>query len=70
MAKEKVSSHPSGDDEYGFTLFAWGCLVAVLAVGGLLLAARAADDYMAASGFLFFLFGAFWASRILKRLLP
>ena len=70
MARDTVSARSAAAGDYGFSLFAWGGLVVVLVLGGLVLAARAADDYMSISGLLFALFGAFWASRIITRLLP
>ena len=70
MAKETGSVRSTVADDYGVSLFAWGALVVALVIGGLVLAARAADEYMSISGLLFAAFGAFWASRIITRLLP
>jgi hypothetical protein len=51
-------------------LLRWGMLVAVLVVGGLLLAARAADSYTAAIGFLLGGFGVLLAFRLIGRATP
>jgi hypothetical protein len=48
----------------------WFLLVAVLAVGGLLLSARAGDGYTAAVGLLFAGFGVFLGFRVMGRMLP
>ncbi|PHK93498.1 hypothetical protein CR162_18285 [Pseudoroseomonas rhizosphaerae] len=69
MAQDMSPARPDAEG-FGFSLFVWGAFAVALVVGGLLLAARAADDYMTVSGFLFALFGVFWASRIVTRLLP
>jgi hypothetical protein len=55
---------------YGFSLVGWVALVVVLVVGGLLLSARAGDDYMSASGLLFAGFGVFLGFRMLHRVMP
>lgn len=48
----------------------WGVLVVVLVLGGLVLAARAADDYMYACGLLFTGFGVLLAMRLMGRWKP
>ncbi|MCW8086574.1 hypothetical protein [Sabulicella glaciei] len=59
-----------GASGYGLATGGWALLVALLVFGGLLLSARAGDDYMAASGLLFAGFGMFLGYRLLHRSLP
>jgi hypothetical protein len=63
---------PAGDErrDDAFGLAPWFLLVAVLAVGGLLLSARAGDGYTAAVGLLFAGFGVFLGFRVMGRMLP
>jgi hypothetical protein len=62
---------PAGERRGDLSAFApWGLLAALLVLGGLLLAARAADAYTAASGLLFAGFGVFLGFRLLGRTLP
>lgn len=48
----------------------WGVLAAFLALGGLVLAAGAADDYMYVCGLLFIGFGAVLGGRLFQRWAP
>lgn len=48
----------------------WGVLVAALVLGGLVLAARAADDYTYVCGLLFSGFGVLLAMRLMGRWKP
>lgn len=48
----------------------WGVLVVLLGIGGLLLAARAADAYTQAVGFLLTGFGLLLAVRLAVRVSP
>ena len=57
------------DGDVGF-LLRWGALIAVMAVCGLFLAARAADDYTAVVGMLFVGFAVLLAFRMIVRLSP
>jgi hypothetical protein len=81
MSPEEVSparmSPPSptsgehvSEREAVFGLAPWAVLVAVLVVGGLLLAARAGDAYVGIVGILFAGFGALLGFRLLGRTLP
>ena len=62
----------AGADRGGGLLGAapWFVLVALLVVGGLLLAARAGDAYTHVSGLLFAAFGLVFGARVLHRVLP
>jgi hypothetical protein len=51
----------------GTDLARWGALVVVLVLGGLFLAARAGDDFMQVSAFLFMGLGFVLAARLLQR---
>jgi hypothetical protein len=51
-------------------LLRWGVLVAALAIGGLLLAARAADTYTSTVGFLLTGFALLLAFRLIVRVMP
>lgn len=48
----------------------WGVLAALLSLGGLFLAAGAADDYMYACGLLFIGFGVVLGGRLMGRWMP
>ncbi len=48
----------------------WGALAAVLALGGLVLAANAGDDYMYVCGLLFVGFGVLLGLRLMRRWSP
>jgi hypothetical protein len=48
----------------------WGILVTALVLGGLVLAARAADDYTYVCGLLFSGFGVLLAMRLMGRWKP
>lgn len=48
----------------------WGAFVAVLVLGGLVLAARAGDDYMYLCGLLFVAFGLLLGVRLIGRWAP
>ena len=52
------------------SLFLWYACAVLLVVLGLLLAARAGDEYMAVSGMLFAGFGVFLGFRLLRRAVP
>lgn len=56
-------------DDLGL-LLRWGVLAAALALGGLLLAARAADAYTSAVGFLLTGFALLLAFRLIVRVTP
>jgi hypothetical protein len=72
--KSMTSLEPSPSqnevDLLGIAQIAWYALVAFLVLGGLLLSARAGDDYMAMSGLLFAGFGCLLGFRLLRRLVP
>ncbi|WP_207540582.1 hypothetical protein [Sabulicella rubraurantiaca] len=70
MEENSEQRGSSGTDGYGLATGGWALLVALLVIGGLLLSARAGDDYMAASGMLFAGFGVFLGYRLLHRSLP
>lgn len=48
----------------------WGVLAGLLSLAGLVLAARAADDYMYACGLLFIGFGVVLGGRLMRRWAP
>ncbi|MCB4823437.1 hypothetical protein [Roseicella aerolata] len=70
MASEESSAARRGAEGHGPGLFGWYILAGLLVVGGLVLSARAGDDYMAASGLLFAAFGVLLGFRLLGRALP
>lgn len=70
MPRENALARQDTSDGYGFSLAGWAVLMVLLVIGGLLLAARAGDDYMFVSGFLFSAFGVFFGFRLLDRMLP
>lgn len=70
MAKGETLAIQGGRGSAGVSQLGWYGLCAVLVILGLLLAARAGDDYMAASGMLFAAFGIFLGFRLLRRAVP
>ena len=48
----------------------WGALAVMIALGGLVIAAGAADDYMYACGLLFTGFGTVLGGRLMMRWVP
>jgi hypothetical protein len=61
------AADPAGDFA---SLLPWAIFMVVLIIGGLLLSARAGDNYTAVSGLLFAGFGVFFGLRLLHRVLP
>ena len=59
-----------GRDGDAGMLLRWGFLIVLMALGGLLLAARAADDYTLVVGFLLSGFAVLLAIRLIVRVTP
>lgn len=70
MTNLEPSSSQNEVDLLGIAQIAWYALVVFLVLGGLLLSARAGDNYMAMSGLLFAGFGFLLGFRLLRRLVP
>ena len=70
MTNLEPSSSQNEVDLLGIVQIAWYALVVFLVLGGLLLSARAGDNYMAMSGLLFAGFGFLLGFRLLRRLVP
>jgi hypothetical protein len=67
-ATARTPGNPDGLDPAD--LARWGTLAAVLALGGLVLAANAGDDYMYVCGLLFVGFGVLLGLRLMRRWSP
>ncbi|TCZ63031.1 hypothetical protein [Roseicella aquatilis] len=70
MASEKTSAERAAAEDHGIGLIGWYVFAVLLVLGGLLLSARADDDYMGVSGLLFAAFGVLLGFRLLGRSLP
>lgn len=70
MASTETSGARTERVSWGIAPMAWCAFAAFLILGGLLLSARAGDDYMAVSGLLFAGFGVLLGFRLLGRSLP
>lgn len=70
MSREESSPRAGERPGDVASLAPWGVLVLVLVVGGLVLSARAGDDYTAVAGLLFAGFGVLLGFRLVARVLP
>jgi hypothetical protein len=70
MAKNEGSERVAEKGSFAFDLLPWAIPVLMLVLGGLTLAARAEDSYMAVSGALFAAFGVLLGFRLVSRTLP
>jgi len=71
MATDKEEQGKAADSTGDLaSLLPWAVFMMLLIIGGLLLSARAGDNYTAMSGLLFAGFGVFFGLRLLHRVLP